>query len=218
MREKREVVQRHWQPAKLFAIAASSVLSLAVGYNALFAQPSLPRTIAAATAGESADVVEVPVAGTTIQLKYDPVVEGIQRQLLASGYYKGGIDGVLGRKTRAAIMAYQQAVGMDATGEPSAELVEHIRFTREVAEASLFTGSVDPSPDAETRASIRRVQAGLADLAYSPGQINGEMTDETRQAIRAFQRDRNLTETGEITPALLAELAKVSGQSGTIEE
>jgi peptidoglycan hydrolase-like protein with peptidoglycan-binding domain len=102
---------------------------------------------------------------------------------------------------------------MDATGEPSPELIEHIRFTREVAEASLFTGTVDAAPDAEARANIRRVQTGLAELAYGPGEINGELTEATRRAIRAFQHDRNMRETGEITPELLTELAKLSGQS-----
>jgi peptidoglycan hydrolase-like protein with peptidoglycan-binding domain len=141
------------------------------------------------------------------------VVEALQRQLFAAGHYKGTIDGVLGKKTRSAIMSYQTAVGMDPTGEPSPELIEHIRFTREVAEASLFTGTVDAAPDAEARANVRRVQTGLAELAYGPGEITGELTEATRRAIRAFQHDRNMPETGEITPELLTELAKLSGQS-----
>ena len=115
-------------------------------------------------------------------------------------------------------MSYQKAVGLEVTGEASSELVEHIRFTREVSEASLFTGTVDPSVDAEQRADIRRVQTGLAELAYFPGAINGEMSETTRRAIVAFQHDRKLPETGEITPALLDELAKLSGQSELISE
>jgi len=39
------------------------------------------------------------------------------------------------------------------------------------------------------------------------------MTDQTRQAIMAFERDRNMPPTGEISDALLAELSKMSGQS-----
>ena len=73
----------------------------------------------------------------------------------ATGYYKGNVDGVIGRKTRDAIAAYQTATGLEADGKPSAELAEHIRFTREVAEASLFTGTVEPSPDADARARSR---------------------------------------------------------------
>jgi peptidoglycan hydrolase-like protein with peptidoglycan-binding domain len=211
MREEEEAEVRRWRPAKLFAIATSGLLSVAVSYNALFAQSGVHHMAAQDNAARVE--VDIPTGGSTIQLKYDPVVEALQRQLFAAGHYKGTIDGVLGKKTRNAIMSYQTAVGMDATGEPSPELIEHIRFTREVAEASLFTGTVDAAPDAEARANVRRVQTGLAELAYGPGEINGELTEATRRAIRAFQHDRNMPETGEITPELLTELAKLSGQS-----
>ena len=156
--------------------------------------------------------------GRTIQLKYDPVVEAVQRELAAAGYYKGMIDGVIGRKTKQAITEYQTSADLVADGLPSADLAEHIRYTREVSEASLFTGTIEPDPDAEARARVRRVQTGLAELAYTPGEINGEMTRQTRNAIVAFQQDRKLPETGEISDELVAELGKMSGQSELIKE
>ena len=131
----------------------------------------------------------------------------------AAGYYKGTVDGVIGRKTKQAIMTYQAAVGLEPDGRPSSDLAEHIRYTREVAEAALFTGTIQADPEAETRATVRRVQTGLAELAYSPGEINGELTRQTRNAILAFQQDRKLPETGEISDDLVAELGKMSGQS-----
>ena len=57
------------------------------------------------------------------------------------------------------------------------------------------------------------MQTNLADLAYSPGEINGELTSETRDAIIAFQRDHQMPETGEVSEELMAAIAKVSGQS-----
>jgi peptidoglycan hydrolase-like protein with peptidoglycan-binding domain len=110
-------------------------------------------------------------------------------------------------------MTYQAAVGLEPDGKPSSDLAEHIRYTREVAEAALFTGTIEADPQAETRATVRRVQTGLAELAYSPGEINGELTSQTRSAIIAFQQDRKLPETGEISDELVAELGKMSGQS-----
>ncbi|MCA3574944.1 MAG: peptidoglycan-binding protein [Aestuariivirga sp.] len=201
------------------AWSLTGLMSAAIAANALFGQPGGGRPadlgLAAADAEGSAQMkVDSTDGGArTIQLRYDPVVEAVQRELAAAGYYKGIVDGVIGRKTRQAIMAYQQAQGLEPDGKPSTDLAEHIRFTREVAEASLFTGTIAVSPDAERRAEVRRVQTGLAELAYSPGQINGEMTSQTRDAIMAFERDRNLPQTGEISDALLAELAKMSGQS-----
>ena len=180
-------------------------------------QPDSGRLAAASTfdgvEGAARIDVDVPGGGRTIQLKYDPLVESVQRELAAAGFYKGMVDGVIGRKTKQAIAAYQASVGLEPDGKPSQDLAEHIRYTREVAEASLFTGTIEPDPDAEARASIRRVQTGLAELAYSPGTINGEMSRQVRNAILAFQRDRHLPETGEINDAPLAELGKMSGQS-----
>ncbi|NEY92096.1 lytic murein transglycosylase [Tabrizicola oligotrophica] len=51
----------------------------------------------------------------------------LQRALTAAGYDTGGSDGVMGAKTRAAIIAYQQASGLAVTGEPSLELLRRLR-------------------------------------------------------------------------------------------
>ena len=212
MREKVEKQGRRLRIVPLAAWSLTAIMSAAIAGNALFGQNASARL--AQVAGDSADMTgDLSGGGRTIQLKFDPVVEAVQRELLSAGYYKGPVDGVNGRKTRQAIAAYQQAMGLDTDGLPSSDLAEHIRFTREVSEASLFTGTVAAAPDAEQRAAIRRVQTGLADLAYSPGAINGELTRETRDAIIAFQRDHKLPETGEVSDELIAELAKVSGQA-----
>jgi len=50
----------------------------------------------------------------------------IQARLTAAGYDAGTPDGVFGKKTEAAIRAYQQANGMAVTGEPSRELLQRL--------------------------------------------------------------------------------------------
>jgi peptidoglycan hydrolase-like protein with peptidoglycan-binding domain len=142
----------------------------------------------------------------------------VQRELLAAGYYKGLVDGVAGYRTHQAIETYQKTTGVAVDGMPSAELAEHIRFSREVAEASIFTSSTGRDAGAGKKARIRRVQTGLAELAYEPGPIDGELTLQTRDAIKRFAHDRGLPETGEINAALLSELEKLSGQSEIVAE
>lgn len=216
MRHKVEKVGRRVRIVPLAAWSLTVVMSAAIAGNALFGQPASGRVAQGEDQPPSDQRVDFGSAEgqrTTIQLRFDPVVEAVQRELLSAGYYKGPVDGVSGRKTRQAVAAYQQAMGLEPDGKPSPELAEHIRFTREVSEASLFTGTVAAAPDAEQRAAIRRVQTGLAELAYSPGEINGELTAATRDAILSFQRDRNLPQTGEVSEELLAELSKMSGQS-----
>jgi len=222
MREMVLRESRRLRPVSLVAWGTTVILGSAILFNAFFGQPADNRMLANGPATPDAATridVELPDgAGRTIQLKYDPMVESVQRELAATGYYKGSIDGVAGRKTRQAIEAYQRNVGIEVNGEPSPDLADHIRFTREVSEAALFTGSIEPDPDAEARAQIRRIQTGLAELAYSPGEINGELTPQTRKAIMAFQHDRKLPETGEVSDQLLAELGKMSGQSAMIAD
>lgn len=219
MRNSEQKDERKRRVAPLAAWSLTAVMSIAVAGNALFGQPHMERAPVIGSSEASGEDPEGMVVAKqdnisrTIQLKYDPIVEAVQRELSAAGYYKGNVDGVIGRKTRDAIAAYQTATGLEPDGKASAELAEHIRFTREVAEASLFTGTVEVSPDAEARAKVRRVQTTLAELAYSPGEISGEMNAQTHDAIAAFQRDRSLPETGEIDDSLIAELGKMSGQS-----
>jgi membrane-bound lytic murein transglycosylase B len=53
--------------------------------------------------------------------------EDIQRRLTALGLDTGGVDGILGSGTRAAIRTYQVGKGLAADGHPSAELLERLR-------------------------------------------------------------------------------------------
>ena len=50
-------------------------------------------------------------------------VQNIQRILNKNGYDAGGADGVMGQKTKNAIMAFQKDNGMDATGQIDEKLV-----------------------------------------------------------------------------------------------
>ena len=50
----------------------------------------------------------------------------LQRSLTARGFDTGGTDGVLGKKSRAAISAYQASIGQPATGAPSPALLRSL--------------------------------------------------------------------------------------------
>lgn len=55
-------------------------------------------------------------------------VIGIQRELKARGYDPGPVDGVAGKRTRAAIRKYQAASGLPVDGQPSPALLNHLKF------------------------------------------------------------------------------------------
>jgi len=53
-------------------------------------------------------------------------VSAIQRLLEELGYDAGGVDGIIGSKTRSAIRSFQQQARLPADGYPSAGLLERL--------------------------------------------------------------------------------------------
>ena len=51
-------------------------------------------------------------------------------------------------------------------------------------------------------AAVGRVQAGLAQLGYAPGPVDGVMGGQTRSAIEAYQRDHGLLVDGRASAQL----------------
>lgn len=206
-----------------------AVLSIAIVYNTL-TQSAPPATVAQDGASDSDPItgstrVTVDADGDdqagTVTLRYDATVESAQRELAASGLYSGQVDGVSGRRTRLAIIAYQRSNGLDETGLATADLIEHIRYTRQINEAvnmtdagsATATATPRPAPQIRPVDTVTRVQVGLAELGYEPGAINGELGQQTRTAILKFERDRGIAPTGDISATLIAELDKMSGRS-----
>jgi peptidoglycan hydrolase-like protein with peptidoglycan-binding domain len=219
------------------ALLATTAMAAAIVYNTVIDGPGRggrKNTLEAedAIAGGTTKML-VDGGDTTasvVTLRYDPTVEAVQKELLASGFYKGPVDGVFGKRTKKAIVDYETANSLPETGKATPRLIEHIKFTREVAQAAKFTGSTgaaaldepeadpgaalepDPTPEPDdTTAPVRKLQQSLAELGYAPGPVDGALSDATRRAIREFERDRGLAETGEASADVLMELAKISG-------
>ena len=60
------------------------------------------------------------------KLSFDEKQE-LQKRLLALGYYDGKIDGKIGQGSRSAIIAVQQAMGMQPDGHPSKEVLTRLQ-------------------------------------------------------------------------------------------
>jgi peptidoglycan hydrolase-like protein with peptidoglycan-binding domain len=171
------------------------------------------------------------LASRTVTLKYDALVEDVQRELLSTGHFNGLVDGVTGPKTKVAIETYQRENQLEITGNVSKPLLEHIQYTRKLNQAAKFTGSVAPAddvapvakkplavaakplrktiaPDAAAAKSgdnaIARLQQRLAGLGYDPGSRSGQLDEGTRSAILIFEMDHGLPMEGRISKPLLA--------------
>ena len=206
------------QPLSALALAATLIMSGAILYNIFLGQTGRSHFASsdnnASGASTRIDVVAPLAKQDTVVLKYDPAVEEVQRSLLKTGGYQGLVDGVQGKRTRLAIESYQQKAGLKVDGEVTPELIEHIHYTQQITAAAEFTGSVGAADEPEpVEADLLLVQTGLAELGYAPGEITGAMTGATKTAILQFEKDRGLDQNGEVTPALLAELSKMSGDT-----
>jgi peptidoglycan hydrolase-like protein with peptidoglycan-binding domain len=226
-RKKSSVVVDAPRQTKPFAIALSLVAFLGSGaivYNLFFNQVSSVATVASADGSTRVTVSPGQKSSRTITLKYDSMVEDVQRELLATGHFNGLVDGVTGPRTKIAIEAYQRDNKIDVTGEISKGLLEHIQYMRKLNQAAEFTGSVTPRvtapavvvqsavPKAKTSDNaIAKVQQRLAQLGYDPGSRSGQLDEGTRSAIMIFEMDHGLPMQGKISKGLLGAIKAAEG-------
>jgi len=136
------------------------------------------------------------------------VARAVQRELNIRGYETGAVDGTTSVMTRAAIMGFEYDHALPMTGKPSQRLLKAI-IMGDRARAARAVGSDGQSSEAAE--VIRSVQASLAKAGYRPGRVTGKLSPETVRAIRAFEADQALPETGRVSGPLVSRLARVSG-------
>jgi peptidoglycan hydrolase-like protein with peptidoglycan-binding domain len=137
------------------------------------------------------------------------VIRAIQRELHNRGYEVGSQDGQPGLLTRAAVMAFEFDHGMGLTAEPSEAFLKGMIFG-----AAGRPGAGGPKPRTpQAEQIIRTVQQMLSAQHYNAGKADGTLGEETRRAIREFEADQKLPETGRVSGALLARLAQQAAGS-----
>ncbi|TIW97067.1 MAG: peptidoglycan-binding protein [Mesorhizobium sp.] len=153
-------------------------------------------------------------SGAPAPIKGDPVVEQVQGILKDLDFYSGTVDGISGPNTRKAIQAYQQKVGLNASGEIDALLLDQLGATPKTAAVvprpqprpdtpvavpvslqtdSGQTNAATQAPDAR----IVKIQAGLKAFGNDDMQLDGVVGARTKAAIMEFQSLFGLPQTGE---------------------
>lgn len=136
------------------------------------------------------------------------VTRTVQRELQARGYDTGGTDGVAGVVTRAAIVGFEFDHGLALTGKPSQALLKVILLGNDATSAKQARGA----QSAEATTLIKSVQQSLAERGYNPGIASGQLTPATVRAIREFEVDQSLPESGRPSGLLVARLARTTGR------
>lgn len=209
-------------PFKLAMAAGTTVLCATIVYNAVAGQDGrqrdvlsrlsdleqharLPVTIGvgafdARPTTKSMVTIEQLAELAANESQREVLAAEVKRELAALGLYREGPDGQHSLRLRQAIEAYEHDQDLEVTGEPTSRLLDHIRFMSRFGQAAKAGAhAVD----------VRAVQEGLARLGYSPGPPDGVLGARTREAIRKFEQDRNLTQTGTVTDELAQEVTRV---------
>jgi peptidoglycan hydrolase-like protein with peptidoglycan-binding domain len=195
-----QVSERHAQGAQPSASEAWNIAAIEAaefGDTGSIAHPAPAKAL---------DLAALAASSTPTQAASEQeVTRAVQRELQIRGYETGARDGVAGVMTRAAIMAYEHDHGLALTARPSQPLLKAIVL----GEAGKGKGV--KAETAEAQDVIRSVQRSLAKLRYKPGPASGRMTPETARAIRAFEADQALAETGRVSGPLISRLARLAG-------
>ncbi len=172
--------------------------------------PSSPSARAEAQApGDMPQEATPPRAEAQERIPAKVLVGAIQRELGDRGYDAGQRDGNVDVPTREAIMAFEFDAGLALTGTPSEILLKQILFGPYRTNRGADEGS--ERIEREPRV-VGAVQTRLAELGFSTAPATGRMSAATREAVRAFEQNRDLPISGKLSLRVLLEIVIVSGQ------
>lgn len=166
---------------------------------------------AAAAAGVGVTPPQTGPSTLLLRAQYSPVVERVQRGLNNLGYDAGPVDGLMGARTRRAIEAYQRDRGLLVTGQPSVALADHLEAMVAARAAEQEQRRRDRRRDADRERAvdeetIAEIQSELRRRGYAVPVVTGRADAETEAAIRRYERDRGMRQTGQPSRSLLAAL------------
>ena len=150
-------------------------------------------------------------------------VREAQEGLLALGLYYGEVTGHAGEKTVAALRAFQASKGLKETGEADSATLKAIRTAVSSAKKA-DKAAKTPAPAAGAQSSgtlrldssgsaVRTLQKNLTTLGYYYGDITGHYGEMTVTAVRKFQRDNGLDETGRADRSTQKKIASAAARA-----
>ncbi len=138
---------------------------------------------------------EKDLIGEVVPYEKNPSVEEVQGLLKLYGYDPGKVDGVLGGGTREAIARFQTD--------------NQLAVSRYVDDETWRKLSVfkENKIVVENELNIKLVQDLLTRAGFFPGKIDGKMGKKTKDAVKEFQKAKELKVDGKIGYWTLTELA-----------
>ncbi len=179
-------------------------------YDDGIAGPSTLKTLYSSSAVKASSPVSS--IGTTLESgQSGDAVRAMQKRLKTLGYLSGTADGSFGDATKAAVMSFQSANGLNADGKAGTATLNKLYSTSAVpagSSSSTTTPSSTTSPDGYTTLSegdsgtaVKKLQQALKNKGYYSGSVDGKYGTGTTAAVTAFQTAKGLRVDGKAGPA-----------------
>lgn len=143
-------------------------------------------------------------SGTLRRGDTGPAVGVLQQRLFRLGFYNGQINNFFDVATEQAVIRFQQAYGIQPTGQVGPTTVSYlISATGEGIPSVPSVPIVNPPVTlqlGDRGGSVSVLQQRLRVLGYYSGPVNGIFDLTTRRAVLAFQRDYGIAQTGVVGP------------------
>ena len=128
-------------------------------------------------------------------------VKTLQAQLNAKGFNAGSVDGIFGKNTRAAVMAFQKANGLAADGIVGKLTWAKLYDTTAALPSASTTAGTQPMVYRGSRGdAVRRLQELLNKKGFDCGAVDGIFGSKTYAAVVAFQKANGLSADGIVGP------------------
>jgi peptidoglycan hydrolase-like protein with peptidoglycan-binding domain len=137
----------------------------------------------------------------------------VQERLRQLGAYAGRADGVWGSDSQAALERFQQARGLQVTGQLNQATVSTLGLSPAelvaiapgpvAPPAAALPPSATAAAEPLSPAAVRNVQARLRGLGFYRGAVDGIWGPGTQAAIQHFQQSRGLQASGQLTPTTI---------------
>lgn len=135
-------------------------------------------------------------------------VRVIQRELNDLNLYPGQPDGKASPLVHAAIVAYEQAQALPITGEPTQALVRDLIVGPSGRAMQASAQGLGVVAGSAADRLVRDIRQKLVALGYPAGQVEGRLTVELSQGIRAFERENGMSQTGRVSAQLVVQLQR----------
>ena len=128
-------------------------------------------------------------------------VKTLQEKLNAKGYNAGSVDGIFGKNTQAAVMAFQKANGLAADGIVGKLTWAKLYDTTAALPAASTTTTTQPMVYRGSRGdAVRKLQELLNKKGFDCGAVDGIFGSKTYAAVMAFQKANGLSADGIVGP------------------